>query len=210
MVYKNGKVEMTNLNSDYSIDNFIGVFDGCFSKDICEFLVNYFEKCVKAGVTSSRQEYHKGHPKHFIDDESFTFHNQSFNVLPELRFKSSEFENVFWENCYKLYVEKYSIINTFDPHKVYTTKIQRTEIGQGYHVWHNDDGARANNSRILAFVMYLNDVEEGGETEFLYLSKRIKPKAGRLLLFPTGFTHTHRGNPPISNTKYIFTGWVEL
>jgi len=23
------------------------------------------------------------------------------------------------------------------------------------------------------------------------------------------FTHTHRGNPPLSNTKYIMTGWLE-
>jgi hypothetical protein len=59
-------------------------------------------------------------------------------------------------------------------------------------------------------MLYLNDVEEGGETEFLYLKKRIKPQQNRLLIWPAGFTHTHRGNPPLSNNKYIITGWVEL
>jgi len=38
---------------------------------------------------------------------------------------------------------------------------------------------------------------------------RVKPKKGRLILFPAGFTHTHRGNPPLDGEKYIITGWVE-
>ena len=58
-------------------------------------------------------------------------------------------------------------------------------------------------------MIYLNDVEEGGETEFLYQSIRVAPKAGTLLIWPAGFTHTHRGNPPLSGDKYIATGWVQ-
>jgi hypothetical protein len=54
----------------------------------------------------------------------------------------------------------------------------------------------------------LNDVEEGGETEFYYQDKKIKPKAGRMVIAPSGFTHTHRGNVPTSNDKYILTSWV--
>ena len=57
--------------------------------------------------------------------------------------------------------------------------------------------------------MYLNDVEEGGETEFLYQSRRVKPKRGRLAIWPAQFTHMHRGNPPLSGDKYVITGWVE-
>ena len=63
---------------------------------------------------------------------------------------------------------------------------------------------------MFAFTLYLNDVEEGGETEFLYLSRRIEAKVGRLAIFPASFEYTHRGNPPISNEKYILTGWVEF
>jgi hypothetical protein len=64
-------------------------------------------------------------------------------------------------------------------------------------------------TRICAFILYLNDVEEGGETEFLYQKTRIKPERNKLILWPTSYTHIHRGNPPLSGEKYILTGWVE-
>ena len=57
-------------------------------------------------------------------------------------------------------------------------------------------------------MFYLNDVKEGGETEFYHQKIKIKPKAGTLVLFPAGFTHTHKGNMPISNDKYIITTWL--
>ena len=60
---------------------------------------------------------------------------------------------------------------------------------------------------MVAWMVYLNDVEEGGETEFLYQSLRIKPKANMAVLWPGSFTHIHRGNPPLSGDKYILTGW---
>jgi hypothetical protein len=59
-------------------------------------------------------------------------------------------------------------------------------------------------------MLYLNDVEEGGETEFLYQSMRISPKQGTLVLFPAAFTHTHRGNPPLKGDKYFITSWIQF
>ena len=61
--------------------------------------------------------------------------------------------------------------------------------------------------RFLVWSIFLNDVEEGGELEFLNYPVRVKPKKGSMVLFPPYFTHLHRGNPPISNNKYIATGW---
>jgi hypothetical protein len=62
--------------------------------------------------------------------------------------------------------------------------------------------------RIFNVMLYLNNVEEGGETEFLIQKRRIKPSAGTVVLFPSGYTRVHRGNPPISGDKYILNGWV--
>ena len=64
-----------------------------------------------------------------------------------------------------------------------------------------------NMDRVFAWMTYLNDVEEGGETEFLYQNRREEAVKGDVLMFPAGFTHTHRGNPPIGNSKYLVTSW---
>jgi hypothetical protein len=80
----------------------------------------------------------------------------------------------------------------------------------GYHIWHSEDGDKNFAFRVGVYILYLNDVAEGGETEFLYLSKRIAPKKGRLIIFPPNYPWTHRGNPPLSGEKYILTGWTEF
>ena len=85
--------------------------------------------------------------------------------------------------------------------------LQKTEPLEGYHSFHCENITSSNRFRILAWMIYLNDVEEGGETEFLYQQLKIKPKANTTVIWPAGFTHLHRGNPPISETKYILTGW---
>ena len=60
-------------------------------------------------------------------------------------------------------------------------------------------------------MIYLNDLQDeddGGETEFLYQSRRVKPKKNLGVVWPGGITHMHRGNPPLKKTKKILTGWV--
>ena len=89
-------------------------------------------------------------------------------------------------------------------------KVQRTPKNGGYHIWHCEQGSPDTASRVLVWSVYLNDVEEGGETEFLYQGKRVKAEKGKLVIFPANYLYTHRGNPPISNTKYIVTGWYNI
>ena len=52
-----------------------------------------------------------------------------------------------------------------------------------------------------------SETDEGGETEFLYANQRVNAVQGRVIVFPAGYVHTHRGNPPIGQTKYIATTW---
>ena len=58
------------------------------------------------------------------------------------------------------------------------------------------------------WTIYLTDNFREGETEFLYQRRKIAPKTGSLLIAPTAFTHTHRGNMPKGGDKYIATSWV--
>ena len=80
----------------------------------------------------------------------------------------------------------------------------------GFHTWHCERGSSDYGSRCLTWTIYLNDIHEGGETEFLYQHLRVKPNEGSLVIFPASYTHVHRGNPPLKEAKYIITGWFEF
>ena len=58
------------------------------------------------------------------------------------------------------------------------------------------------------FQFYLNDVADGGETEFLHQGRKIEARQGRLIIAPAGFTHTHKGHVPASGDKYVATSWI--
>jgi len=76
------------------------------------------------------------------------------------------------------------------------------------HYPHPSDPEQKSLHRVLLWLIYLNDVEQGGQTEFLYQQASIQPKTGSLVLSPCGFTHTHRGCTPISNDKYVLASWI--
>jgi len=91
--------------------------------------------------------------------------------------------------------------------------LQRYTAGQGgYPYWHcelypRDPGAETLHRHVL-WTIYLNDGFSAGETEFLYQQRKIAPSAGDLLIAPSAFTHTHRGNRPEGGDKYIATSWI--
>jgi hypothetical protein len=62
--------------------------------------------------------------------------------------------------------------------------------------------------RVLLFQFYLNDVAEGGETEFMYQQRKVEARQGRLIIAPAGFTHSHKGHVANSSDKYIATSWI--
>ena len=75
------------------------------------------------------------------------------------------------------------------------------------HSWHFENGSVTYSPRTFVVQLYLNDNFDGGETEFLYQNRREQAEEGDVLIFPAGFTHTHRGNPPIGGHKYLITSW---
>jgi 2OG-Fe(II) oxygenase superfamily len=96
-------------------------------------------------------------------------------------------------------------------------QVQAQKYAQGsgnYNYWHCEVFPEAGTNealhRTLLFMFYLNDVAEGGHTEFFYQQRAIQPKAGRMVIAPAYFTHTHRGCTPTSGDKYILTSWILL
>lgn len=82
----------------------------------------------------------------------------------------------------------------------------------GYPYWHCELYPLHPNAetlhRHLLWTLYLNDDFEEGETEFMFQQRKVKPQTGSLLIAPTAFTHTHRGNRPQRGDKFIATSWI--
>lgn len=65
-------------------------------------------------------------------------------------------------------------------------------------------------SRFLAILIYLNDVESTGETEFAS-GELFQPSTGSVLMFPPFWTHPHRGLPVSGATpKYILSTYFRF
>ena len=82
----------------------------------------------------------------------------------------------------------------------------------GYPYWHCElyprDAQAETLHRHLLWTVYLNDGFDAGETEFLFQQRKVAPRTGSLLIAPTAFTHTHRGNRPEGGDKFIATSWI--
>lgn len=188
--------------------NFIGEFENALDSNSCKQIISYFEELDQLELTSNRR-VSENEKRHIKDDTTAFLLQPQILTLNKTNPILQNFLNNFWI-CYNMYVDDFSILNDSEPHSIKSVRLQKTLPGQGYHNWHYESSTTLTSNRVLAWMLYLNDVQEGGETEFLYSGKRISPKEGQLLIWPAGFTHTHRGNPPLEETKYILTGWVEF
>tara|TARA_B100000287_G_scaffold67425_1_gene58951 strand:- start:102 stop:719 length:618 start_codon:yes stop_codon:yes gene_type:complete len=203
---------MSSKEISVSLEDHIGVFDGVFDKDYCDSVIKKFESIAKLnnGLVARRTDDPELNPMnmdnsiyHPIQDES------SYTLSTGLNFL--QYFNNMLMSCYDVYAKKYGILKSMRRHHLdANVKIQKTSRSEGYHIWHCENQSIENGRRLLLVMLYLNDVESGGETEFLYQSKRVEPKMGRLVICPTSFTHTHRGNPPLTGDKYMLNGWVSF
>ncbi len=188
------------------MDTFVEVYESALHPMVCDDVVDAINLGEDKKLTFNRPE--APHDKDDVQIYPSTVNLKSEYFMPEGT--TSKIDDVLVE-CVRKYNHKYSILHNFDSDLAhYGHKLQKTKIGGGYHLWHCEVMGKNTRDRVLAYIIYLNDVTEGGETEFLYQSMRIKPKKGTVVIFPAYFTHTHRGNPPLSNEKYIATGWIEM
>lgn len=96
---------------------------------------------------------------------------------------------------------------------VEAVNIQHYPPGGGYKAWHFEAGClpagSLQESRQFVFMTYLNDVEDGGGTEFLYFPEsKQKAEKGKTLIWPASWPWTHRGEVSPTQEKYIITGWI--
>ncbi len=73
---------------------------------------------------------------------------------------------------------------------------------------HVDVGDYNSARRFLVCFLYLNDVEEGGTTDFPKINHAITPKCARILVFPPNWMYRHAGRPVTKGTKYILGSYL--
>ncbi len=194
------------MTSEYK--DFIGIYKDVYPEGYCEHLISEFERLVNSGAGTNRQKG-ENTPKHKKNDMQLIF---NFNAHTPAAFLDHSSEEIFFkglQRCFEHYSEQYSVLQH---EKINSTimKMQRTDSGGGYHIWHCEHGGGKFAERVLVYSLYLNDISEtdGGETEFLYQRLRIKPEKNMMVLWPAAFTHAHRGNTVLGDeSKYIVTGW---
>ena len=107
------------------------------------------------------------------------------------------------------YCENYPVLKNVKWDLVSDFNIQWSPKGGGFHALHceRSDAHPQCCNRMVAWMTYLNDIEEGGETYFKQQECKVRPKKGLTLLWPADWTHFHKGIPAPNEEKMIITGW---
>lgn len=193
-------------------NQFIGLYPKAVSPETCNKIINYFEEMVEIHKNYNRQDTEGLTTTVKKDDSINSVIPRAFSDNPSLVYTNQDpCAQVVMDTlaeCFNHYIAQHDILVGMQMATFYH-KVQKTLPSGGYHVWHCEQGGGNHLRRILVYTLYLNDVAEGGETEFLYQSARYPARKGDICVFPAHFTHPHRGNPPLSGEKYIMTGWLE-
>lgn len=117
---------------------------------------------------------------------------------------------IFFSTAQKIYLHAEQYANENDLLFSHMEQISMLEYlaGDGFYKAHYDFGPET--PRGLSAVLYLNDVEEGGETYFDQFDVAVSPKAGSLVLFPAQFPYSHEARNPKSGNKYVLVTWFGL
>ncbi len=187
--------------------NFIGMYDNIFPDGFCDHLIVTFEKLVERGLCYSRKQSESTR-KVVKDDFAFSLDINSHSELGTFNGESvSSIVIDAVQNCFDSYIDNYDILKE-SRLNCSSFKFQKTPPGGGYHIWHAEQNEGSMSSRCLFYIMYLNDIQDSGETEFIYQKIRIPSKKNTCVISPASFTHAHRGNPVFGEeSKYVVTGW---
>ena len=188
-----------------SLSDFLETYDGLLSEKKAEEVLSVFESLGEVATVSKDQGlayFNKGRRK-VCTSLTFSFEDTVNACGPIL------------ESCLeaglKSYMNKYSFLKDINQvggsrwRICPTYNIQKYEgKKEGYFTLHCEHAA-GYPFRMLAWMVFLNDAKSG--TEFPYQNRILKPKTGRLAIWPAAWTHPHRGVTPNQGLKYIATGW---
>ena len=182
------------------LNDLIVTYENSLSSKICDKLITIFESQSKHHEILSQQ----GKP-------NFTQYNITRNIVEFIDDEEvKKIHNALIHTVFKYRDEYYKYVHKDvfpEKHQFEEFRIKRYNTGgEDRFDTHVDVQDYLSARRFLSFFWYLNDVEEGGETEFDgYI---IKPKKGTLVVFPPLWMFPHRGNPPLSGSKYLLSTYL--
>jgi hypothetical protein len=223
---------------EHDVDDFLEIYDNALTAQQCEQIIARFEGSGKAvrGKTGQGVDLGKKDSYDLTISQHQEFNDLSNLMMGALQLHLQAYMNKYRMLLVGAMspqvVDPYSgapvqlTIDNFDACGTpYVGELMRTmyRAGQinvqkylqasgGYHHWHSEiypqNASCESLHRALLFQFYLNDVTEGGETEFYYQRRKVAARQGRLIIAPAGFTHTHKGHVAASGDKYIATSWI--
>lgn len=226
------RADTNNPKFDYNVSNdAIGVFENVYYDGFCEKVIEIFHTLKGHRLTHTRQEGERA-PASMKKDNAVEINqcinrmsnDTSIDLRPANMFVDGNGDligNVLMnglQECWQIYSNYFPTLvqgasDPFQGYNVHYMKMQETEPQGGYHVWHHEHGPGEHSTRAAVFMIYLNTLDPSacGETEFLHQEKRFNPVSNKLIIWPAGYTHAHRGNPVYGNkSKYIVTGWFSV
>lgn len=186
-----------------NLSHYVRVYDDVFDAEFCQGLIELFDKENTSDSEVMRTSDHRW-------EEDYR-HFREIDITKAPQF--TPFVSAYYNRITQVYEHYKSIVdNPFFPHKhnFEDARMKKYEANdKDQFGWHVDVGDKPSASRFLVMFAYLNDVEEGGFTRFKSeVDFIIKPKQGRIVLFPPMFMYPHIGEKPVSGPKYIISTYV--
>lgn len=183
-------------------------FIGCWNiedEELCKKIINFFEEnkaLQKKGSTG------QGVNEKIKKTTDITIDPSNLNNIKYVVFKDY-FEKL--NQCFVDYKTQYPFLNTFlKSVNIGHFNIQKYLAGDHFSALHSERTDIKHLHRLFAWMTYLNDVEDGGTTDFDYYGLKIKPETGKTLIWPAEWTHAHTGSILKSGSKFIITGWMHF
>ena len=182
--------------------NFIGSWE--MEASICDQIISYYDK---------HKDKHKQGQTGRGNINLETKNRKDISISPqELNLQGNEIFNEYFATLFEFYKD-YNKQWPFLASIASSLEIGRFNIGkyiagQHFQKLHTERAGLGSLHRLLAFMTYLNDVEDGGSTYFSHYDLDIKPQKGLTIIWPAEWTHAHKGNIINIGSKYIITGWL--
>ena len=166
---------------------------------LCDRLIEYHTK---------NKEYKK---PGIIYQANGGFVDKSIKESIDVRFFNGSAEKVIEDFFTEMTTHVYKYVKEFALDTNLITEdpglIQWYPKGGGFKKWHFERCNYLTRKRQIVYMLYLNDVKDGG-TEWHFQNVKMEAVKGNLVLWPSDFTHVHRG-VVANEEKYICTGWLE-